>query len=356
MNERDINLSIYYPRGILNCKDLSELARLHLLEHLIVVNISEIFNLDRIGNIKGGTNLNYFIIKFRIGESKVDEVVNYFNNFISNLKKIKKRTFFVEKDRLKEEEYLTRKDYFYQLKEVIFSRIFDSKLFDYSMKKFLKILDEMRLSEIIDFTHLFNEKHFFIFAFRNKPYLVKEVEDNLDLDLDMPSFYKGEIIKIKKGFLPQHFILFNYFDHDFEKMFFYDLLVKQKSFLDFLRKIVFEKGFSYNYRIERYFYLLNKFISLITISTTNLKKVKVEFKRFLDHNREIENFVALKEREIKRSEEKFYHKFKPAIVSYYLKNRKLPHKLEVIKRLKELSYGNFKHFISNLQNIIFELS
>lgn len=177
-------LNIYYPYGILNCQDLKDAVCLHLLEHLICRNLSKIFKVNVFDDIKGSILPGYIRFVLKINEDNLGQLIDYFRNIEINVNKINKADFLCEKRRLKEEEYINRKDWRSQIEKPMLAKIFNKDLINYKSSEYLKALDKVKLDEAINLSQtFFDEKNFFIFSYQNdKPKVIKEIDKNFVLN------------------------------------------------------------------------------------------------------------------------------------------------------------------------------
>lgn len=351
-----VNLDIFYPSGILACQNLKEYICLHTLEHLIFNNLSKIFKLNPFRDAKGGISLGYLGIKLRIGNSEVEKVLDYFSDFAVKICRISRQDFLCEKRRLKEEEYLHQVQNWRKLEHFIFAKIFEKDILNYKTSEYLKILEKLKLADIIDFAHSFIEpKNFFIFKFQNNNWkIIKSINQNFKLEEEQLKNFNNKQIKIHMTSLPSCFILLNYFKSSFENIFLYDYLINQEFLIKFFEETIFEEGLAYTYYFDKFFNIFSKVITITTIPTTNLSRVKKRFINFFNEDfvkKSVENFMSFRDKEVLKSKKNFYNKFRPAIINHYLTYKKLIPKREVIRKLKALNEKDFRNFLVDLGTI-----
>jgi len=81
------NYLIYFPKGIIHCKNYKEIICFHLLEHLIVVSLSKKFCLQIPKNIKASLVFGYIWFKFSIEDKNILKIQNFFQDIKKNIKK-----------------------------------------------------------------------------------------------------------------------------------------------------------------------------------------------------------------------------------------------------------------------------
>ena len=353
MNKRKI--AIIYPKGTLHCNTLLEIVSLHLLEHLIYFDLKKklgIHLLDR-NSLIGGISSGYLGFGLEYFKRKdLNFLKEYFSNLLGNLKKIKYKTFLIEKRRIIEEEKFYTYDWYRELERLIFSKILNKEILNYKIEDYINISKNLSFKYVLDFAKkFFDENKFLIIASSGeKIKIVKNTDKNFILEDDIVNFKKDKlIIKTKKSL--SYFIYLYTVDISFEHIFLYDLLLRQNIVEEFITKnIVFGKGLAYSYLFSKTFYFLQTLRDFLIIPTTKPSKVKQEFKNFSKkeiYQKIAQKFENLKKEELKKAKTDFFRKFKPAIIKYCLINKKPPNKKEILKKLSKLKIENFRNFLFN---------
>jgi len=339
------NYKIYFPKGIISCKNYKEKICLHLLEHLIVNTLSKKFSLKISENIKASINFDYIWFHLNIQEKFISDVDNFFKNIKKN---ISKSAFSIEKKRVFE-ELLWHKynliDPTRKIEEIIFSKIYKFHFIEPPFNYASKILKRVNFEDVIYFIDKFfdySEMLFLEFSdskFRiiKKPKKFVEFERNLFFDQRI-NFYKLKNRKLFQGCIfvfllennPTTILFSRYLDK------YIDSVIKEN--------IIF-KGLAYSYFYKPFYLFLDKIIVLILIPTSKPQVVFNTFNKALNPRKFLfsESVINFKKDILKLIKTKFFKFFEPYIVFLIFKNQKLYPLRQTFEKIRNLDFKDFKN-------------
>lgn len=345
------NYKIYFPKGIIHCKNYKEKICLHLLEHLIIHSLSKKLNLQIPKDIKGGVVFDYVWFRLFFEEKNILQVQNYLQNIKKN---IHKSLFFIEEKRIFE-ELLWRKynllDPIGKIEEIIFPKIFNLTEPPFSYRS--KILKTISFKDIISFIDkFFDYSEMLILEFSDNEYkIIKKPEKSIKFDNNVLYYQKENFFKLKSKKLPSASVFAFSFSPDPKTILFINFLGKYLNSL-IKEKIIFQ-GLAYSHFYKLYYFFLDKITILILIPSSKSKIVFNKFNKLLKSKNlfSSENFMNFKEDTSKIIKTKFFKYFEPYIIYSIFKNENSDSLQKFIKEIKNLDIKDFKNIFQKDKKI-----
>jgi len=332
---------IYFPKGIIHCKNYKERIYLHILEHLIIYSLSKKFHLE----IKGSVTFGYTLFQLSIEEKDILEIKQFFKNIKKN---IRKTSFVIEKKRIFEELLWHRYnllDPIRKIEEIIFSKIYKFNLTEPSFSYSSKILKTISLKDIISFVkNFFDYSEILILELSDNEYkIIKKPEKSIKFDNNVLYYQKENFFKLKSKKLPSASIFAFSFSPDPKTILSINFLGKYLNSL-IKEKIIFQ-GLAYSHFYKLYYFFLDKIAILILIPSSRSKIVFNKFNNLLESKNlfSSKNFMNFKKDTSKIIKTKFFKYFEPYIIYSIYKNKNLNSLQEIIKEIKNLKINDFRN-------------
>ena len=332
---------IYFPKGIIHCKNYKERIYLHILEHLIIYSLSKKFHLE----IKGSVMFGYTLFQLSIEEKDILEIKQFFKNIKKN---IRKTPFVIEKKRIFEELLWHRYnllDPIRKIEEIIFSKIYKFNLTEPPFSYSSKILKTISLKDIISFVkNFFDYSEILILELSDNEYkIIKKPEKSIKFDNNVLYYQKENFFKLKSKKLPSASIFTFSFSPDPKTILFINFLGKYLNSL-IKEKIIFQ-GLAYSHFYKLYYFFLDKIAILILIPSSRHKIIFNKFNNLLESKNlfSAENFMNFKKDTLKIIKTKFFKYFEPYIIYSIYQNKNLNSLQEIIKEIKNLKINDFRN-------------
>jgi hypothetical protein len=332
---------IYFPKGIIHCKNYKEIIYLHLLEHLIIHSLSKKFHLE----IKGSVTFGYTWFQLSTQEKDFLKISQFFKNIKKN---ILKKSFVIEKKRIFEELLWHRYnllDPVKKIEEIIFSKIYNFNLTEPSFSYGSKILKTISLKDIISFVeNFFDYSEILILELSDNEYkIIKKPEKSIKFDNKVSYNQKKNFFKLKGKKLPSASIFVFSFLPDPKTILFINFLGKYLN--SFIKEKIISAGLAYSYFYRSYYFFLDKIIILILIPSSRPRIILKIFNKLLKTGNLLfyKSFVDFKKDISKIVKTKFFKYFEPYVVYSIYQNKSLYSSQKVFKKIKNLKIKDFRN-------------
>ncbi len=330
---------IYFPKGIIHCKNYKERIYLHILEHLIIHSLSKKFRLE----IKGSVTFGYTWFQLSTQEKDILEIKQFFKNIKKN---IRKTPFVIEKKRIFEELLWHRYnllDTVKKIEEIIFSKIYNFNLTEPSFSYSSKILKTISLKDIVSFVqNFFDYSEILILELSDNEYkIIKKPEKSIKFENKALYHQKANFFKLNNKKLPPASIFVFSFPPDPKKILFINFLGKYLN--SFIKEKIISPGLAYSYFYRSYYFFLDKIIILILIPSSRPRIILKIFNKLLKTGNLLfyKSFVDFKKDMSKIVKTKFFKYFEPYVVYSIYQNESLYSPQKVLREIKNLKIQDF---------------
>jgi hypothetical protein len=331
---------IYFPKGIIHCKNYKERIYLHILEHLIIHSLNKKFHLK----IEGSVTFGYTWLQLSTQEKDILEIKQFFKNIKKN---IRKTPFVIEKKRIFEELLWHRYnllDPIKKIEEIIFSKIYKFNLTEPSFSYSSKILKTISLKDIVSFVeNFFDYSEMLILELLDNEYkIIKKPEKSIKFDNNVLWNQKTIFFKLKGKKLPSASIFVFSFPPDPKTILFINFLGKYLN--SFIKEKIISTGLAYSYFYRSYYFFLDKIIILILIPSSRPKIILQIFNKLLKTGNLLfyKSFVDFKKDISKIVKTKFFKYFEPYVVYSIYQNKSLYSSQKVLGEIKNLKIQDFQ--------------
>jgi hypothetical protein len=331
---------IYFPKGIIHCKNYKERIYLHLLEHLTIYSLSKKFHLE----IKGSVTFGYTWFQLSTQEKDILKISQFFKNIKKN---ILKKSFVIEKKRIFEELLWYRYnllDPIRKIYEIILSKIYKFNFIEPSFSYSSKILKTTSLKDIVSFVeNFFDYSEMIVLEISNNEYkIIKKPEKFIKFDNKVLYHQKKNFFKLKGKKLPSASIFVFSFPPDPKTILFINFLGKYLN--SFIKEKIISAGLAYSYFYRLYYFFLDKIIILILIPSSKPQIIFQIFNKFLKTGNLLfyKSFMDFKKDISKIVKTKFFKYFEPYIVYSIYQNKSLYSPQKVLREIKNLKIQDFQ--------------
>jgi hypothetical protein len=332
---------IYFPKGIIHCKNYKERICMHILEHLIIHILSKKFHLE----IKGSVTFGYTWFQLSTQEKDILEIKHFFKNIKKN---IRKTPFVIEKKRIFEELLWHRYnllDPIKKIEEIIFSKIYKFNLTEPSFSYSSKILKTISLKDIVSFVgNFFDYSEMLILELSDNEYkIIKKPEKFIQFENKVLYHQKANFFKLNSKKLPPASIFVFSFHPDPKTILFINFLGKYLN--PFIKEKIILHGLAYSHFYQSYYFFLDKITILILIPSSRPKILFNKFDNLLKSKNlfSAENFMNFKKDTSKIIKTKFFKYFEPYIIYSIYQNKNLNSFQKVFKEIKNLKIKDFRN-------------
>jgi hypothetical protein len=332
---------IYFPKGIIHCKNYKERIYLHISEHLIIHSLSKKFRLE----IKGSVTFGYTWFQLSTQEKDILEIKQFFKNIKKN---IRKTPFVIEKKRIFEELLWHRYnllDPVKKIEEIIFSKIYKFNLTEPSFSYSLKILKTIILKDIVSFVeNFFDYSEMLILELSdNECKIIKKPEKSIKFENNILWHQKMNFFKLKGKKLPSASIFVFSFPPYPKTILFINFLGKYLN--SFIKEKIISPGLAYSYFYRSYYFFLDKIIILILIPSSRPQIILQIFNKLLKTGNLLfyKSFVDFKKDILKIVKTKFFKYFEPYVVYSIYQDKSLYSSQKVFKEIKNLKIKDFRN-------------